>query len=378
MDARRRLRLSRFAGPGEGRFLLRGASTIAVLMIALSPVPAWASLSEGEVEGVALHPSGPELEASIAATDQAAAASLATPPVLVPTSSVEKPTRSATERPYRASAPRARHRAAGVAVRSAAPSADLLARQAPDRALAHTALNLEPSMPSEHARLALTPSSPSVGAPSGRIFAYEADRVYEVTTAPLRVTVVTLAPGETVVSRAAGDTLRWQIGETRSGSGAAERVHVLLKPLERGLATNLVLATSGRLYLLALQSGSPDDFDQTVAWSYSAEVSAEDVLEPRPMDARYRITPQGRAPRWTPLAVLTDGARTEIIFPDELASIEAPVLVGRQPDGSPRLLSYRQAGSRYLVDEVVEDAELRVGGARPKIVRIRRLPEASR
>ena len=233
-------------------------------------------------------------------------------------------------------------------------------------------------MPSEHDRLVPTPSSPSVGAPSGRIFAYEADRVYEVATAPLRVTVVTLAPGETVVSRAAGDTLRWQIGETRSGSGAGERVHVLLKPLERGLATNLVLATSGRLYLLALQSGSPDDFDQTVAWTYSAEVAADEVLEPRPMDARYRITPEGRAPRWTPLAVLTDGARTEIIFPDELASIEAPVLIGRQPDGSPRLLSYRQSGSRYLVDEVVEDAELRVGGARPKIVRIRRLPGASR
>lgn len=374
MDARRRLSSSRPARPEEGRFL-RGVSTIAILMIVLSPVPARASLSEREVGGVALHPSGPEPR--FTAADQSAAP-MATFPARVATSSAGEPTRSATERPYRAQAPRARRRAAAVAARSIEPGADLAARRSPDLAPADNVLNFGASMPSEHDRLVLTPSSPSVGAPSGRIFAYEADRVYEVATAPLRVTVVTLAPGETVVSRAAGDTLRWQIGETRSGSGAGERVHVLLKPLERGLATNLVLATSGRLYLLALQSGSPDDFDQTVAWTYSAEVAADEVLEPRPMDARYRITPEGRAQRWTPLAVLTDGARTEIIFPDELASIEAPVLIGRQADGSPRLLSYRQSGSRYLVDEVVEDAELRVGGARPKIVRIRRLPGASR
>ena len=222
----------------------------------------------------------------------------------------------------------------------------------------------------------ILPEGAAARAPTGQIFAYEADRVYDVVTAPLRVTVVTLAPGETVLSRAAGDTLRWQIAETRSGSGTTERVHVLLKPLERGLATNLVLATSGRLYLLSLRSGAHDAFDQTVSWTYAPDPLGGAATS-RPKDAAYRIRPIGRAPRWTPLAVLTDGERTEIIFPESLSAGEAPALIGRQADGSPRPLSYRQVGNLYLVDEVIEEAELRLGDRQPRVVRLQRLSGAS-
>jgi len=221
------------------------------------------------------------------------------------------------------------------------------------------------------------PEIAAARAPTGQVFAYEADRVYDVATAPLRVTVVTLAPGETVLSRAAGDTLRWQIAETRSGSGTTERVHVLLKPLERGLATNLVLATSGRLYLLSLRSGAHDAFDQTVSWTYPPDSLGEPAAS-RPKDAAYRIRPIGRAPRWTPLAVLTDGERTEIVFPESVSAGEAPALIGRQADGSPRPLSYRQVGNLYLVDEVIEEAELRLGDRQPRVVRLQRLSGASR
>ena len=51
-----------------------------------------------------------------------------------------------------------------------------------------------------------------------QVFGWREGRVYEVWTAPLRVTTVTLAPGETVTAKAAGDTVRWQIGESRSGA----------------------------------------------------------------------------------------------------------------------------------------------------------------
>ncbi len=374
MDARRRLSSHYSAGPRNHKPAARTALMITALVVALILIPACAALPEGEALAAAQREPGGPVEA-----DRAAAPSLGAGP-LIPEASraAVEPMRSPTERPYwpqsQTSRPGAHRRTAAATPPSPVPA------RSPSREGAQgdkASSAGQPEAAESEGGVLPVPAS-SRGAPSGRTFAYEADRVYEVVTAPLRVTVVTLAPGETVVSRASGDTLRWQIGETRSGSGATERVHVLLKPLERGLTTNLVLATSGRLYLLALKSGAPDAFDPTVAWTYAPERSANAAPSQRPMDGRYRIAPQGRAPRWTPLAVLTDGVRTEIIFPDDLASAEAPVLIGRQSDGAPRLLSYRQAGSRYLVDEVIEDAELRLGGLHPRVVRIRRMAGAPR
>ena len=59
-----------------------------------------------------------------------------------------------------------------------------------------------------------------------------------------------------IVSKAAGDTVRWQLAETTSGDGAAQQTHILIKPLERDLKTNMVLTTSRRVILIALRSGS--------------------------------------------------------------------------------------------------------------------------
>lgn len=222
-----------------------------------------------------------------------------------------------------------------------------------------------------------------------QVFAQAPGRVYEVWTAPLRVTTLTLAPGETIVSMAAGDTVRWQIGETRSGQGPGQRVHVMVKPLERGLETNLVLATSQRVYLIQLRSGSTDAFNAAVAWDADAVLSspaaalladvaaAEPVAAPdRPLDARFRIEPRGRRPDWAPTAVMTDGARTFLTFPPAATAREAPVLLVRGADGEAQVVNYRQQGAVWVVDRVFDAAELRLGGKRPQVVRIRRDPAA--
>ncbi len=53
------------------------------------------------------------------------------------------------------------------------------------------------------------------------------------TPAPGRVTVIALQEGEGLVAVSAGDTVRWIVGDTVSGSGATQRVHVLVKPTRR-------------------------------------------------------------------------------------------------------------------------------------------------
>lgn len=223
-----------------------------------------------------------------------------------------------------------------------------------------------------------------------RIFAWAPGRVYPVRTAPLRVTTLTLGPGETLVAKAAGDTVRWQIGETTSGEGAARRVHVLVKPLQRGLDTNLVLTTSRRVYLVDLTSGTTDRFNVAVAWDGGAlEAGApvppaampgpDPVAVPRgPLDARYRIEPRGRRARWTPRSVFNDGLRTFIAFDADLQIDEAPALFVIAPDGEAQMVNYRQAGGLFIVDRVFDRAELRLGDRRPQIVRLVRLGEGGR
>ena len=226
-----------------------------------------------------------------------------------------------------------------------------------------------------------------------RVFAWSEGRVYEVWTAPLRVTSLTLAPGETVSAKAAGDTVRWQIGESQSGAGPNARTHVLIKPLQTGLETNLVITTSQRVYLLMLRSGAPDAFNAAVAWDYGLAGASfldtsvsTDALPPvdvsavtpqGPLDARYRIDPQGRAPRWAPTAVLNDGVRTFITLSPDAAIDEAPALFVRSGDEL-QLVNYRQADGVLIVDRVFDEAELRLGDRRPQIVRIRRLEGAPR
>lgn len=264
--------------------------------------------------------------------------------------------------------------------------------------------------------LAATPSAPVVqtrAGPSGRaaiaianraarspsradgfvggvqVFAWSPGRVFEVWTAPLRVTTLTLGEGETLVSKAAGDTIRWQIGEVASGSGAARRTHVLLKPLERGLETNLVLTTDRRVYLLDLKSGPADAFNAAIAWDEPATSAAGAIVEePKgadplvtpqgPLDARYRIEPQGRRARWTPSSVFNDGTRTFIAFDADLQVNEAPVLFVLTPDGEAQLVNYRHQGGLFVVDRLFDRAELRLGDRRPQVVRIIRLAGAGR
>jgi type IV secretory pathway VirB9-like protein len=52
----------------------------------------------------------------------------------------------------------------------------------------------------------------------------------------------------------AGDTVRWIVGDTRSGSGDGQRFSVLVKPVRTCLKTNLVITTNRRAYLLELSA----------------------------------------------------------------------------------------------------------------------------
>ena len=65
---------------------------------------------------------------------------------------------------------------------------------------------------------------------------------------------------------AAGDTVRWVIGDTTSGTGNATRVHILVKPTRSDLATNLIINTDRRTYHLELRA-LPSTYMASVSWT---------------------------------------------------------------------------------------------------------------
>jgi len=226
-----------------------------------------------------------------------------------------------------------------------------------------------------------------------QVFAFEPGRIFEVWTTPLRVTTISLRPGERVISKVAGDTVRWMIAETTSGESTGAQVHIVLKPLRTGLSTNLVVTTSERVYMILLRSApNADAANAAVAWEYPLDAIASDVealiaAEPNArgvarlpierLDTRYRIEPRGRPPVWTPEAVFDDGAKTYIRFPQAAGAHELPPLFVLSETGEAQLVNYRVRGLTYVVDRLFARAELRLGARRPQIVRIERAGERS-
>ena len=103
-----------------------------------------------------------------------------------------------------------------------------------------------------------------------QVYPYSAGALYQVYAAPGEVTDIALQDGEQLVGSgpvAAGDTVRWIIGNTESGAGATKKIHILVKPTRPDLVTNLVINTDRRTYLLELRS-TEKTYMASVSWQY--------------------------------------------------------------------------------------------------------------
>ena len=217
-----------------------------------------------------------------------------------------------------------------------------------------------------------------------QVWPYADGALYQVYTSPGRVTVIALQAGEELVTVSAGDTVRWIVGDTASGSGADLRVNVLVKPTRVGLKTNLVITTNRRTYLLELSSTS-QAWMASVSWDYpkdrmlalqkqareaqvGASVEAGMTLE----QIRFRYAVSGDSPPWKPLRAFDDGEKVYIQFPGGIAQGELPPLFVVGPQGDGQLVNYRFRAPYYVVDRLFGAAELRLGGDKAQVVRIER------
>ena len=223
-----------------------------------------------------------------------------------------------------------------------------------------------------------------------QVYPWSDGAIYRLYTAPERLSEIALQPGETLISVAAGDTVRWIIGDTTSGSGATRRTHILVKPSAVGLRTNLVITTDRRLYRVEVESNVRSAM-AGIAWNYpqdallalsraeAAVAASQPVAEGVAVEAlNFAYSIEGDEPHWRPIRAFDDGRQVFIQFPASLAQGEAPPLFVVGEGGRTELVNYRLSGRYYVVDRLFAAAELRLGEKRQQVVRITRAGDGRR
>jgi len=218
-----------------------------------------------------------------------------------------------------------------------------------------------------------------------QVYPFSDGALYQLYAAPGQVTDIALEAGEALVGSgpvAAGDTVRWIIGDTESGSGATKRVHILVKPSRPDLLTNLVINTDRRTYHLEMRS-SERTYMASLSWAYAGDQlialrqqnaraeAAQPVASGVDLEAlNFRYEIEGDTPPWRPSRAYDDGHQVFIEFPRGISQGEMPPLWVIGPEGGAELVNYRVRGHFMIVDRLFAAAELRLGGEHLKMVRI--------
>jgi len=225
-----------------------------------------------------------------------------------------------------------------------------------------------------------------------QVYPFMDGALYQLYAAPEQVTDIALEPGERLHSVSAGDTVRWIVGDTSSGTAAGERTHILVKPIAPNLKTNLVIATDKRAYHLEMRSFR-DTYMAAISWTYPEDAlvkrRAENAVATSRAEAtiaagfdldtlKFRYAIEGDRPAWRPVRAFDDGRQVFIQFPESIAQGEAPPLFVTGASGAPELVNYRMRGAYYVVDRLFANAELRLGGKAQQVVRIRRTDREGR
>jgi type IV secretion system protein VirB9 len=124
----------------------------------------------------------------------------------------------------------------------------------------------------------------------------------------------------------------------------------------------------------------------SVSWNYprpmviaernreDEEEDASDIekLDLGSLNFKYHFITQ-KKPSWMPIRAFDDGQKTYVEFPRSTKAREMPGLFILSNSGGTEIVSYRSSGSFYVVDQLVDVLELRLGSESQEIVGIERL-----
>jgi P-type conjugative transfer protein TrbG len=233
-------------------------------------------------------------------------------------------------------------------------------------------------------------ATPTLGS-DGRVVYVFGQGMPVMVCAPLRVCAIELQSGEHLQSQPQiGDSRRWEITPVMSGSGLDVTPLLIVKPIEPGLETDLIVLTDRRTYVMRLIS-DPNRFVSRLAFQYPVEDSlkwatfqaqqdearrdAQALAEQRlakdkqagvvpladdALDKLYFDYKLSGAVAFRPDRVLDDGQHTYLIYSNEGRFRELPTLL-MVVNGKTELVNFRVDGARYIVDRLFDKAVLVVG-----------------
>lgn len=209
-----------------------------------------------------------------------------------------------------------------------------------------------------------------------------------VVCAPLQLCDIELQAGETVKNMNAGDP-RWNIEQAYSGPDGRETPHILVKPMDVGIPTILIVTTDRRTYHIKLLSRKRD-YTPSIAFQYPDEqrqvlaqqnermkkIHQEKTLSDtgenlKDLNFEYDISGHKNI---KPLRAYNNGVKTIIQMPKLMTATEAPILLVIDESNNEQLVNYRLHQDRYIVDQLFQKAVLvsGVGSSQKKATITRR------
>jgi P-type conjugative transfer protein TrbG len=221
---------------------------------------------------------------------------------------------------------------------------------------------------------------PVAGPEGSIIFMFGAQQI-NVVCAVLQICDIELQPGEQVNNLHVGDP-RFTVEPAVSGVGSAEIQHLIVKPLDVGLKTSLIVTTNRRTYHIHLRSHRTE-YMPRVGFTYTEDAVAQwDAFRAREAKEKQENTIPGTgeylgnlnfdyeitgSAAWKPSRVYNDGRKTIIEMPPAMAQSEAPTLLVVRKEGrlfkedETVMVNYRVQGNRYIVDTIFDKAILIAG-----------------
>lgn len=212
-----------------------------------------------------------------------------------------------------------------------------------------------------------------------RTFVYNEGDMYRIYARQGFLTTILLQPGEELLFLGGGDTTRWGLEVSETGSKEGIRTVISLKPHQAGLKTNLVINTSKRQYQLFLQS-AVHEYNPLIAFMYPREAKINYEIQKKRDEEQltsittedmyfdYKISPKKY--KIAPAQIFDDGKKTFLVMKEEVKTSEAPVVYIEDPfTGEEALVNYRVKGSYYIIDRLFDKAVIKVGKKEVKIKR---------
>lgn len=198
-----------------------------------------------------------------------------------------------------------------------------------------------------------------------------------IVSAPLKLTDIVLEPGEVIKDIQIGDSIRWVVSLSVSGSEPLTS-HVLIKPVDKNLQTTLNIMTDRRVYRLNLISQATK-FMPAVSFNYPEAITRtlaeyQQRLKEKSLSKEFYKTEDDAIPSnienldfgysvsgnadFKPLRIYNDGVKTYIQMPKNMKFYEAPVLMILDKSGDKNIVNYRLKYDTFIVDSIFNKAIL--------------------